>query len=430
MSKIEVDKVDPQSGTALEIGSSGDTITIPSGATIVNSGTATGFGDNLEWQSVETGATFTAVAGNGYPVNTTAQACTVTLPASASVGDQIIFTDYLRTWGTNALTINTNSLNYQGNSSPNPEYNTNGQSVHIVYMDATQGWIPITDDDVTIETPQAYDAEYLVVAGGAGGYNATNTGGSGRGGGGAGGMLSNFGGAAISLVPGVTYTIAVGAGGAVSTNGGNSVLSGGVITTVTATGGGTGGTGNNPSYGNGQDGGSGGGATGTGLSGGSGNTPSTTPSQGNDGGDVTSNNAAGGGGGAGAVGGDNSSGNGGVGGAGLANSITGSSVTYAGGGGGGGTPNGGAGGSGGGGAGNFTDASVAVAGTDGLGGGGGGSSYSSATNPEAAAGGDGIVILRVATADLGTASGEDSSAEDGSDTVITWLSTSGGTYIA
>ena len=42
-SVILVDKIDPQSGTALEIGSSGDTITIPSGATITNSGTATGF---------------------------------------------------------------------------------------------------------------------------------------------------------------------------------------------------------------------------------------------------------------------------------------------------------------------------------------------------------------------------------------------------
>jgi len=34
MSKLEVDKIDPQSGTDLEIGSSGDTITIPSGATL------------------------------------------------------------------------------------------------------------------------------------------------------------------------------------------------------------------------------------------------------------------------------------------------------------------------------------------------------------------------------------------------------------
>ena len=43
-STILVDKIDPQSGTALEIGTSGDTITIPSGVTLTNNGTASGFG--------------------------------------------------------------------------------------------------------------------------------------------------------------------------------------------------------------------------------------------------------------------------------------------------------------------------------------------------------------------------------------------------
>ena len=43
MSEIKVDKISPQSGTALAIGDSGDTITIPSGATITNNGTANGF---------------------------------------------------------------------------------------------------------------------------------------------------------------------------------------------------------------------------------------------------------------------------------------------------------------------------------------------------------------------------------------------------
>jgi hypothetical protein len=37
MSKIEVDKIDPQSGTDLELGTSGDTITIPAGATFDSS---------------------------------------------------------------------------------------------------------------------------------------------------------------------------------------------------------------------------------------------------------------------------------------------------------------------------------------------------------------------------------------------------------
>jgi hypothetical protein len=46
MSLLNVNKVDPATGTGLELGSSGDTITIPSGATIANSGTATGFGQS------------------------------------------------------------------------------------------------------------------------------------------------------------------------------------------------------------------------------------------------------------------------------------------------------------------------------------------------------------------------------------------------
>jgi hypothetical protein len=74
--------------------------------------------------------------------------------------------DYARTWGTNAITINQNSLNFQGNTSPNPEYNTNGQSVSIVYSGATKGWIPTVDDDVTNETPQIYSVDFLVIAGG------------------------------------------------------------------------------------------------------------------------------------------------------------------------------------------------------------------------------------------------------------------------
>ena len=46
MSEIQANKLSPASGTALQVGDSGDTITIPSGATITNSGTATGFGES------------------------------------------------------------------------------------------------------------------------------------------------------------------------------------------------------------------------------------------------------------------------------------------------------------------------------------------------------------------------------------------------
>ena len=45
MSKLNVDTIEPEgASTTLTLGASGDTVTIPSGATIANSGTATGFG--------------------------------------------------------------------------------------------------------------------------------------------------------------------------------------------------------------------------------------------------------------------------------------------------------------------------------------------------------------------------------------------------
>jgi hypothetical protein len=104
----------------------------------------------ISWQSVVTGSTMTAVAGNGYPINTTSNTCTITLPASASAGDEIIFTDYARNWGTNKIIIDSNGLNYQGDADTfTVEYSTAGQSLHIIYADATKGWIPIEDDDVT-----------------------------------------------------------------------------------------------------------------------------------------------------------------------------------------------------------------------------------------------------------------------------------------
>jgi len=211
--EVKTNKISPATGTAFTLGDSGDTFTVPSGATFANLGTATGFG-GIAWQSVVTAATLTAVAGKGYPINTTSNACTVTLPASASVGDQIIFTDYARNWNTNAVTINQNSLNYQGYTTPNPVYDTNGESIHIVYMDATKGWVPLYDGAVADEVPQTIDHEYLVVAGGGSGGRDSGVTGSG-GAGGAGGYRTNYGGTAIGLQEGVTFTITVGTGGAV-----------------------------------------------------------------------------------------------------------------------------------------------------------------------------------------------------------------------
>ena len=103
----------------------------------------------ISWQSVVTGSTMTAVAGNGYPINTTSNTCTITLPASASVGDSIIFADYARNWGTNKIIIDSNGLNYQSDDDTfTVYYATDGLALHITYVDATKGWVPTIDEAV------------------------------------------------------------------------------------------------------------------------------------------------------------------------------------------------------------------------------------------------------------------------------------------
>lgn len=360
------------------------------------------------WQSsIVTGTTLSAVAGNGYWINTTSNACTVTLPASASVGDTIEFSDYLRTWGTNAVTLNQNSLNFQGYTSPNPEYNTNGQSVRIVYSGATQGWIPSVDDDVTLETPQTYSIDFLVIAGGGAGGSSSNSGGAGAGG---------YRTSTQTVNAGTSITVTVGDGGAsvsgnnLGNDGSNSSISGTGLTTITSAGGGGGGTSSLV----GRNGGSGGGG-GNDIAGGSGNTPSTTPSQGNDGGDGLQSAPAyggGGGGGASAVGQNGSGSKGGDGGDGTASSITGSSVTRAGGGGGGSQGSIGTGGAGGGGNGQ-TNSVLPTSGTVNTGSGGGGKN-SSSSDPSGA-GGKGVVILSMPDAKY-------SGTTTGSPTVVTGVS--------
>ena len=61
MSELKTNKISPATLTDVVLGDSGDTFTIPSGATIVNSGTATGFGGGKVLQAVNfhTGAVAT-----------------------------------------------------------------------------------------------------------------------------------------------------------------------------------------------------------------------------------------------------------------------------------------------------------------------------------------------------------------------------------
>lgn len=350
-------------------------------------------GGGIDWQTTAKTAAFTATAGEGYFVNTTSAAITVTLPSSPSAGDEVSIVDYAGTANTNNITI-TSSNNINGASNDVLiDYERGG--VSIVYVDATQGWIAYnaaneTNRALTPDLPLTVD--YLVVAGGGSGS------GSHGGGGGAGGLRTSYGStsgggasaeSSLSLATATSYTITIGAGGSAPSPGGNNGNSGSnsVFANITSIGGGWG---QYSSSGNAGSGGSGGGSS-YGNSGGSG-----TANQGYAGGNGISNYENGaGGGGASQTGYDNTSSAGGNGGNGLAVEITGSAVTYAGGGGGGinAAGSGSSPGSGGTGGGGSATTGTGQSGTVNTGGGGSGGYYIG-SHSTGGSGGSGVVILR------------------------------------
>lgn len=266
--------------------------------------------------------------------------------------------------------------------------------------------------------------QYLIIAGGGGGGPGFQAGG-----GGAGGVLQDT---SLTLADSTNYTVAVGAGGAggdnagvnpstiKGSNGSDSSLTGGVLPSLTATGGGGGASYNNGNgNGSGLNGGSGGGAGATNTTESGGTGVAGPPRQGYAGGGVSGYAApycGGGGGGAGAVGSPGGAANLiGDGGIGITSSITGVTTYYAGGGGGGsyqagsvsrvanrtginsGATQPGTGGEYGGGYGAFgsTPITAATAGTANTGGGGGGGALNTTTvGGTGASGGSGIVVIR------------------------------------
>ena len=93
-----------------------------------------------DWQSVKTSATFTAVAGQGYFINTTSNAIEMDLPAG-SPGDEIAFIDYAGTFDTNALTIDQNGTEKIAGSTDPLVVSTERAANTLVYADSTQGWL-------------------------------------------------------------------------------------------------------------------------------------------------------------------------------------------------------------------------------------------------------------------------------------------------
>jgi hypothetical protein len=343
MSEIKVNKISPRSGTEVTLGDSGDTFTIPAGATITNNGTQTGFGRTgaVDWQTTPKTATFTAVSGEGYFINS-GSSITANLPAG-SAGAIVAFSDYARNFATYNFIVSPNGSEKIGGIAATATLAVNGQAATFVYVDSTKGWVNVQNAEDT-ETGEV--AAYVAATGGnttatapCGDYkihtftgpgtfcvsNAGNASGSNEleyivvaGGGGGGGQYIGGGGgaggfrfAAPSLAPltypakplaapaGITatvqgYPIVVGGGGTGNASASDTDSTRGSSTTalgLTATGGGAGKQDQGPGNDTGQPGGSGGGGAG-GNPGtapqaylrGLGNTPSVSPAQGEPGG--------------------------------------------------------------------------------------------------------------------------------------------------
>jgi hypothetical protein len=361
----------------------------PTGATGATG--ATGPAGAVEYpQNIQNGD-YTLVLGDAgkhiYSANAGAQ--TITIPTNASVAFPIGSLIAIVNDGTTDIFLAVSGVTVKSNTSSsalsNPVVQV-GNSVQLLKT-GTNAWKATFGVIVQRTLP----GTYLVIAGGGGGGSAYN------GGGGAGGYLT-----ATGNIPYGTNIITVGAGGAAGANGLNSSIGSSVI----AIGGGT----------SSASGGSGGGGDAFGNAAGAG-----TAGQGNSGGtgynEYNGNVYAqiyysGGGGGAGAAGFGQGAG------AGLSSSITGSAVTRGGGGGAhytySGTYQGYNGGAGGGGNGGSTANSTA--GTANTGGGGG-------SGQTARAGGSGVVIIRVPTAQAATSTtGSPTITTSGSDTIYVFNS--------
>jgi len=94
------------------------------------------------WQAVVTGATQTAVAGNGYFIDTTSNACNLTLPGG-TLGDEVSVVDYAGTFDTNNLTVTPDTgEKIQGESADATlTVATERAGFTLAYSGASQGWL-------------------------------------------------------------------------------------------------------------------------------------------------------------------------------------------------------------------------------------------------------------------------------------------------
>ena len=115
------------------------------GQVLTSDGTDVSWSDSVSgasW-SIKTAA-YTAVAGDGVMVDTDSAAITITLPASASLGDFVRIMDATGNCATTGrnITVARNGNNIQG-AAADLTIATNRAAIGLVYVNATEGWVLI-----------------------------------------------------------------------------------------------------------------------------------------------------------------------------------------------------------------------------------------------------------------------------------------------
>ena len=124
---------------------SGTGLALPVGSTTVLYSDGTNITGKLQTKGYYTvpGATYTAVKDDQLLIDTSSgqinAPCTVTLPASPAVGDEVHFIDSGNFFNSNNLTIARNSSNILGAAS-DLTVSTDGAAFTLVYVNSTRGW--------------------------------------------------------------------------------------------------------------------------------------------------------------------------------------------------------------------------------------------------------------------------------------------------
>ena len=82
---------------------------------------------------------YTAVNNDQIIVDTQANTVVITLPASPTIGDEVVIIDARGTFASNNVTVERNSQPINSGTN-NLALSTNGQAITLVYIDSTRGW--------------------------------------------------------------------------------------------------------------------------------------------------------------------------------------------------------------------------------------------------------------------------------------------------